>query len=338
MALVCPRELNEITVPEFLRRLRLHAEEPTSPTATIDFSQIYWARPYGTLLLAEGVRSFVADRKARGLRTRAEQYGLFRGGQSSAVSYLSHMGFFQYIGLNLGNTPGAAPGSRTYMPITVLSRADLASETDCRHLIQDTIDRKSRKLAAMVFDDESQQDMIGYCFREVIRNVFEHAETDECVVMAQKYSAAEVEIAIADRGVGVAATLSDSYSFATVEDALRAAIQPGVSRVHGSQDRGRWDNSGFGLFVLSELGRTSGAFTLTSSGYSLRLTSEDELITDVPCPGTAVMLRVNVSDAEYFPNRLHQIVDRGEQLQQQLGIEPRAASKSTRMSGRSGPE
>ena len=48
----------------------------------------------------------------------------------------------------------------------------------------------------------AEQLMVSYCLREVIRNVFEHAQTDTCTVMAQRYSDGAAEIAIIDNGMG----------------------------------------------------------------------------------------------------------------------------------------
>jgi hypothetical protein len=331
MLLALPRDLSTPGAAiSFLKQL---------PTAvgvrqvTVDFSMIGFAKPYATLLVAEGLRDLVRRRKGLGLDTRVQSRGLVVGERQSAASYLGHIGFFEYVGVQFGNAPGVAPGSSTYLPLTVIHREQLEAERRGR-VIQEAVLEKSRHLASMIFVDESQQDLLTYCLREIIRNVFEHAQTDSCTIMAQKYYADQVEVAIADNGRGIQASLGADYEKRPAIDALYDAIKPGVSRIHSDQGLGRWDNSGFGLYVTSRLGRETGSFTIASSGQILGLSGVSVHSRPAPVTGTAIRLVVSASEAEYFPNRLQQIVDEGEaELAAQPGAH-RAASKGTRMSKR----
>ena len=173
--------------------------------------------------------------------------------------------------------------------------------------------------------------MLGYCLRETVRNVFEHAETDSCALMAQKYANDDVEIAIADRGVGVLSSMRRAHKLSSAIDALRLAIRPGMSGTVEVEQSGPWDNSGFGLYVLSQLGRQHGSFAITSSGASLIIGFGEESAVIANTPGTVIKLRVSVSDAEYFPNRLQQIVDEGEREVAAGTGQHRSASMRTRM-------
>jgi hypothetical protein len=332
MSLALPRDLSTPGAAiEFLRRLPAYIP---APNAVVDFSILSFARPFATLLVADGLRAFVRERKRRGLTTQVRAKGIFVGERQSAISYLGHIGFFEYVGVEFGNAPGEARGGPTYLPLSVIRREALEAEAHGRDL-QDVVFEKSRHLAEMVFDDESQQDLLAYCFREVIRNVFEHAETDSCTVMAQKYWGDQVEVAIADSGRGIQASLGDEYIGRPPLVALEDAIKPGVTRVKGAQQSGRWDNTGFGLYVTSRLGRDTGAFTLASSGALLSLSGVGVHTDMVPVDGTAIRLLASTSEAEYFPNRLQQIVDQGEaELAQRIG-QLRPASSVTRMSKRS---
>lgn len=297
------------------------------PEMVVDFSKVEFARPYGTVLVAAALRKVFRDRDSAGLVTRVSNRGLEE--LKPAASYLAHVGFFRHIGISLGNAPGARSGSERYLPLTVLTRNEL--QTDARAgVLQDVIEKRSEHLAALVFEDESKQIMLGYCFREIIRNVFEHAQTDTCLVMAQKYSNDVAELAILDEGVGILDTLSPVHGVRSAKEALKLAIEPGVSRVTGPETESRWDNTGFGLWVTSTLGRRHGAFRITSSNASLSLTPRGEFSRRAPFRGTAIKLRVDTEHAEYFPNILLQIVNEGERLSASKTGLTKKASKSSR--------
>ena len=95
--------------------------------------------------------------------------------------------------------------------------------------------------------------MLSYCFREVIRNVFEHANCGECSVMAQSWSNNIAEVAIIDRGVGIKKSLSSTYNIVTHVDALKLAVKPGISSGSVLSTGGKWGNEGYGLYILSLL-------------------------------------------------------------------------------------
>ncbi|GAB1342118.1 hypothetical protein MASR1M101_12450 [Gemmatimonas sp.] len=182
----------------------------------------------------------------------------------------------------------------------------------------------------MLFPGESEQDVLEYCFREIVRNVFEHSEADDCTLMAQRYGQHQVEIAIADAGVGVHATLGTSLGVADPAHSVRAALEPGITRVTGQQEGTPWDNTGFGLYVVSQLGIAAGSFTITSSGVCIAKSEYTDHLRVTSMHGTAIRLLVDVENAEYFANQLEQIVSRGEQLASSDVRSRRPASLSTR--------
>jgi anti-sigma regulatory factor (Ser/Thr protein kinase) len=285
----------------------------------LDFSRLGFAYPFGTALLAEAIRETVAERRILGLPVRWAHAGITKGLVSRGVSYLGHMGFFRHISIPYGNEPGEASGSRTYIPLTVVRRP--SSENVEFH---ETIRAESRRLASMVFRDEPKQIMLTYCFQEIMRNAFEHAEVDECVIIAQKWMGQDVEIAVVDRGRGIQASLRERYGELSGSEALEKAIRPGVSRVVPTGRGDQWENTGFGLFVLSELGKRVGNFSVVSSGAYLHLNGAGRSTSACPYPGTGTKVRVATRDAEYFPNLLEAIVREGEE---QSGSRASGASK-----------
>jgi len=296
---------------------------------TVDFSTLRFARPFGTLVLAETLRDLIQKRKADSLPTRYRTEGVTSGLRSSAVTYLAHVGFFEHLGINYGKRPGEAPGSKDYLPITRVTETTLRARGPDGPLQRAVVDESAR-LAKMIFADECQQDMLAYCLRETVRNVFEHAQTSECTVMAQRYNGVEVEIAIVDRGIGIMRSLSSKYSLSDEVAALHAAILPGVTCASVARDS-EWDNTGFGLYILSTLGRRLGSFRLVSSGAALSASKAGVSTSANAFPGTAIKLRVTAADADYFSNLVQQIVNEGEKKTGHVE-QSRRASKSARVS------
>jgi hypothetical protein len=60
--------------------------------------------------------------------------------------------------------------------------------------------------------------------------------------MAQKYMGTQVELAVLDFGRGIHASLSEAFPGITPDEALRAAIRPGISRSLHEEGRGKWEN------------------------------------------------------------------------------------------------
>jgi hypothetical protein len=325
---VClPRTWNTWESLRFIRELdRLR----DAPDVCLDFTTVDFARPFGTLLIAECVKEYVTCRKAKRLETHAT-YHQRPEASEGAAGYLGHVGFFQYIGLQAGKAPGEAKGSQKYVPIQCIERAQLIQMAG-QAPIQEAIEKRSDQLAEVVFPHMTEQLMMSYCLREVIRNVFEHAQTDTCTVMAQRYSDGTAQIAIIDRGIGIYRSLCTAHACRSVDDALHLALQPGTSRVVGDQTGQRWDNSGFGLYILSELGRELGNFLVVSNGRFLQLrpAGKEPVHGNAAFNGTGIKLTVDLVNAAYFPNLLHRIVATGEEQLALTGDKHRKASTSSK--------
>ncbi|MGF2736450.1 hypothetical protein [Marinobacter sp. DUT-1] len=321
----CPAQFTDSNVAAFLEDLFSKIEKDH---VAIDFNPIKFVYPYGTLLSAIGIREFVHERNNKGLKTTA--YGT--ASKNSAITYLKHFCFFHFIGINEGRKVGSGEGNSRYIPITTIKEEDLRSEND---IIQENITRKSFQLARIIFGKESEimkAEMLSYCIREVIRNVFEHSEAEECILMAQKWRNGHSEIAIADQGVGIFETISKVHQVEDAAEAIKLSLKPGISKETAPEnDRDKWQNSGFGLYVISELGKQFGDFSITSNTKILHRQNSKEIIRPIPVNGTAVKLNINTEDAEYFPNILHQIVEKGESLAKELPGARKSASKTSKI-------
>jgi len=292
----------------------------------LDFSTLRFAYPGGALILALGVRDLLQQRYELGLRTSVSGHT----NPGSASSYLMYFGFFEFIGVQVEGQVIATSGNRRFLPITRIGHEEFQASGVP---LQEQITSRSAQLGAVLYPlemDISRVDMLTFCLREIVRNVFEHSQAQQCFLMAQRWANGIAEITIADEGVGIPYSLSQAHQVTSARSALRLALQPGISRVTDPLRDDKWQNSGFGLYVVSEIGKTLGNFSILSNGVMLtRYQYGDEWLA-TPSQGTVVKLRANTNDAEYFPNVLQTIVERGEEIAKQIpGARP-TASKGSR--------
>lgn len=325
MQIFLPRQLDQACVLKFIRELQ---QRTNDPGLAIDFRIVEYAFPFPTLVVAVAIRDFIEKRNALGLRTPILGVDYERG----ALSYLKFFGFFRFLGMPTGNAPNQAPGGERYLPITIITKRQLEANPG-PSAIQREIDALSDRLAQIIFPPDTHPGpamILSYCFREVIRNAFEHAEVEECFVMAQKWGNGDAEIAIADRGIGIFEALRSTHVVTTADEALKLALLPGITSATHRAVGSEWDNSGFGLYVTSELGRRYGEFSIISSNRVLYSNDRSIVIEETPLLGTVVKLKISTRDADYFPNILGSIVRDGEKIAGKLDGAVKSASMKSK--------
>lgn len=317
-----PISLDAAAAIDFAASLSSHV---ATPMVTIDFASLRSVEPFGLLYAGAALRTFFKQREFRGIAAKGVSAG------EPAHEYLAHVGFFQWIGIQVGKSPGAVLGGPTWLPLTTLTRAQLdarISETGkpLGSVIHQECDRFAR-----VVTQSSQMKVtapLAYCLREVIRNVFEHAEIDRCVLCAQKSSDKSVELAVIDQGHGIRHSLEQRFGFDNDEEALRAALRPGISRRALVDTDDPWANSGFGLFVLSELGRELGIFRVISGSAGMVSFNGEFHSEAAQFDGTAIQLRIRRPKGVNLGDFIDSMISRGEAAN---GTSlPRRASRSTR--------
>ncbi|WP_210330357.1 hypothetical protein [Aliikangiella sp. G2MR2-5] len=255
-------------------------------------------------------------------------------------SYAAHMGFFRAFGLKFGNEPGEAPGSSTYLPLTILNVADLQQEAaDSYDHVGNIIEAKSEKIAKILTRQNSGDliDTLTFSIREILRNVVEHSESEIIEYCAQYWPTKNlVELAILDTGNGIMHGLSTNpfLNISHERDALYLAMLPGVS---GKMYKGvkkrkhdEWQNSGFGLYMTSRICRNGGDFFIASNDKSIFLdrTSKNDL--ECKYKGTALRLRIDTSKIYSYSEMLAQYRKEGYEAAKKFSgkdaIEPSIAS------------
>jgi hypothetical protein len=289
----------------------------------ISFEPLRYSFPAGMLIVGSKLRQWIARRKEIGLVTRHRGISA----NNRVHSYLMHLGFFDFIGLAIGREMGEAAGSSRYLPIRKIHRNDLDSAQ-----LFDSINDEARDLAGVMagsFDDSESLRTYRYCIREILRNVFEHSGADECFICGQRWQNGNVEFAILDEGVGICATLGEKYKLENDAEALQTAIRPGTSRTVGlSKEQNVFDNSGFGLFVLSQLSMNFGWFCLGSGaarlfGKARKVTQQD----GYSIAGTFFGARF-LNTPSNFTDVLSDIIASGEEEAKVTGVAHRASGKT----------
>lgn len=247
-----------------------------------------------------------------------------QGGQFAAS-----FGFYQSIGFNIGLAKDEDEEGDRYIPIKKISAQDLHSEYLDTLMLNEKVNRHAATLSQMLIGNQPTvvQDALQYCFREIMRNTFEHANIDSLWVCGQYWPARkEAEIAVLDEGIGVFRSLhaNSRISVSSCKEANKLALQPGLSRTLGmKQDPfDVWQNSGYGLYVASTLCAMNGGYFVLSSGDSaILVNSQNQIEYSGAQQGTAVCLniRVNSKKLKQFDQTLSAIVNEGERKARENG-------------------
>lgn len=241
--------------------------------------------------------------------------------------YAAHMGFFQSVYQDYGNKPGEANGSSTYVPITQLDVRKLKLESyEKSEVVQETIERKSIELARVLSRGNIKlRKILSYSIRELMRNIVEHSESKSIWFAAQYWPTKDrVEISILDEGVGIKQALSfnPNLRIKNDKDALLLSIEPGISgkafKYKGKmrkQEDTIWQNSGYGLYVTSEICQLGGDFLICSGNNAVIIRNNDHDVKETNFKGTAIRMRLKVSRINSIDGDLiDTIVKRGEQI------------------------
>ncbi|MCX2781316.1 hypothetical protein [Microbulbifer thermotolerans] len=113
----------------------------------------------------------------------------------------------------------------------------------------------------------------------------------------------------------------------TDAEALELAIKPGVSRISANSGGNIFDNSGFGLYVLSEIGDRFGWFAIGSGRSRLIGNNGERVLEDFVFPGTFIGIQV-FNRITNFSDVLSEIIRKGEKIAGVNGISNKASGAS----------
>lgn len=305
---------------------------PKGDCYIVDFDQLEWVEPFGMLYFARQLRAFADSVKpARCRAVHHERHG-----------YAAHMSFFQSFGLSFGSNVGQGTGNDRYIPITSLQIRDLHIEA-CQNSVdvREVLEARASRMAEVLAHGESGevQQTLTYSLREILRNAVEHANADHIWYCAQYWPTKRlVELSILDQGKGVRAALSRNPHLSINSDieALQLSLLPGISGVafEGQKNvrNDHWANSGYGLFMTSQLCARGGSFMLCSGRVALLIEGERETVLPSNFLGTAIRMGLHVPEIRGLGEALHELNKKGREIAGDLSYPANlAASKSSQM-------
>lgn len=284
----------------------------------VNFSSLIWSYPMAMLVAGSYLRRWIKVRRDNDLKTTYS--GVSK--KINAHTYLMHLGFFDYVGIkDVGSKVGEAGGSARYLPIREISLKVLnKSIEETGEKLIDAISFVAGSMARVLSGDDLSETnkVFSYSIREIIRNALEHSGAECCYICAQKWANGQSEIAIIDEGCGIYGSLSQVYEV-DENDALGYALKPGVTRTKFlSEEENLHKNSGFGLFVLSEIGSSFGWFCIGSGRQKLILERKETTMSGLDFSGTFVGVHFR-SHPKSFQGVLIDIIQAGEEESEKEG-------------------
>ena len=307
-------------------------------TYFFDVSQINNYEPLPMLLTSAAIRQFCEQRKLMPWDIQL----LYE--DNSDYTYACHMGYFQAAGFHQGKAPGEATGSSSYIPLTRINVRELQAKavTDGNFGEQgDIIEIEAKRLAVVLSQGKIElRKLLQYLIREAMRNIPEHAGTNDIWICGQYWHNRNIaEIAILDEGIGVFESLKQNpvhRKYVTSnEEALRWAIQPGVSVAFnpalGQRSNDVCANSGYGLYMISEICRkTNGWFTFVSGEECLRAYPNNISICKTKFNGTALGIRIRTSNITNFQKIIDMVRKDGEAKAKEIKYAFKEASEPSK--------
>ena len=252
----------------------------------VDFSRLAFLTPATALLLSSTLRN--RDVQAT-MDTSTPAYG-----------YAAHVGFFEACGVHAGQAVGAARGSDSYTPLNRVVCNDVKLIARRNKLpLPAALTPRAENLARVVTGRNAVvMRYITYAVREILRNCVEHARSTDFWYAGQSWPTnSTVEIAVLDEGDGILTSLNrnpENPQFTTELDAIRFAIQSGVSGVATANRRGDSANSGYGLYLTRRLCAIgSGSFAIVSNGAGMVISASGERQLTGSSKGTLLQLRMD---------------------------------------------
>lgn len=158
-----------------------------------------------------------------------------------------------------------------------LNLSDLKKEAfENGEYVGETIERYSKYILRAYIKDIRIRNFYAYMMREMIRNVYEHSKAEKGYLFIYKSrDGKELGFKVIDNGIGLKKSLNEnpSYKIDDYRTAVLLAVRPGVSRAY-KRDITRddvWQNSGFGLYMISSICKKYGNFSLSSGNFEVNI-------------------------------------------------------------------
>lgn len=260
-----------------------------------DFENLKRIDPFSLLYLSSELRTFKLKNSESEFLAKNFQH----------CTYAAHMGFFQSFGLDFGKQPGEANNNNRYIPIRIYDVPQIKeSARDLMVHTGEILEGFAKEISEVLTQnyDKDLTEILRYCLREALRNIVEHSHSRRFGFCAQYLPSLNVvSFAVLDRGIGIKESLKDNpkLKLETHLEAIKESLKPGISgKIYPGQKRkpkGDWANSGYGLFMTSNICKNGGSFFVASGDKGIYLSSNDEKTLDINIDGTSLNLTINLN-------------------------------------------
>lgn len=266
--------------------------------------------PFGALFIINCIRGFINEIRQSG--GTVSIYYLEE--QKIRNTYARSLRFYSSLGIQIGQTPDMdyeGSASDNFIPIMKTDMSAVKKSVDEHREIK-YISRQIATVASRGNDELFEY--INYSVIEILRNVAEHSESNHLWYAAQYWSSDNcVEVCIMDEGIGIQDSLREEVG-EDEENVLKFSIVPGCSSKPTTHYTDHADNSGFGLYMISEMGKRNGDFIIASNGESLMLAGDSESHSICMNSGTIIRIRLKIDELENYEIQREQLITEGLEL------------------------
>lgn len=167
--------------------------------------------------------------------------------------------------------------------------------------VGETIERTSKVELERYNLGIKYKNFCAYLMREVIRNVVEHSGSKDFIVSLYSNELSDFGFEVIDEGIGIKKSLNTNPTYSVKDDktALAFAVRPGITR-SWKRDPSRpevWQNSGFGLYMVSNIiNDVRGKFELESGNSRIVVKNGMKEYQNGKIKGTRVSVVFNVKE------------------------------------------
>lgn len=288
-----------------------------------DFSALRHCPAFGMLTILNAIRSNIKKHPS-------SEHIPVRVNEGIGGHYAAYMGLFnavEFTDWDIGQAIENLEADERVIPIKKINREDLQKQyLEKTYVFGEMIEFASEELALTLTQNNKSpvNDTLRFCIREIIRNAFEHADSNSIWICGQYWPTRNsTEIAIMDEGRGILGSLclNRHYAVSSDIDANKLALQPGVSRMLGiRQDpNDPWQNSGYGLFMSSSLCTMGGHFIISSGADTTFVDAKHQQHYLSSTQGTIICLSLKTDAIDNLSTVLPKLRKKGEEISRGLG-------------------
>jgi len=174
--------------------------------------------------------------------------------EAGSKHYLVRMGLFKLLNIPSNIEIVEHESAGRFIPLTQIQTSD-------------ELTRFITEMIPLLHLQAEQAKTIGYIVSELVRNVLEHALAKNGAVLCAQYykKSNSIRIGIADTGVGIKSTISQSHPVETDLEAIHLALWPGITGTT-RREGGTAQNAGAGLFFIKSIASVNRDFFVLYSG------------------------------------------------------------------------